>query len=935
MQDIQYIGEHLLPGRLGHFFILLALVSAILSIVSYRKTTLQPEDKSWLKLSRISWGIHTVSILSVIGLIFYMMISQMYEYDYVWHHVSDDLPMKYIFSAFWEGQEGSFLLWMFWHVVLGSIVVFTAKRWEPGVMTWLSLVQLVLVSMIAGVYFADEFRMGSSPFLLLRDTMDIPLFNNPNYLPLIEGNGLNPLLQNYWMTIHPPTLFLGFASVTIPFCFAMAGLWEKDHTAWLKPVMPWTLFSTGILGLGILMGGAWAYEALSFGGYWAWDPVENMSLVPWIVLLAALHGNFVTRHTGHSLKSTYLFYILSFLLIVYSTFLTRSGILGEESVHAFTEMGLEWQLIGFIGIFAVLGTYFMLSRRKAMPVVHKEEVIQSREFWMFVGSMVLMFSAILITFSTSIPVWNKLVDVYGSIMNKGDMTPYHKAMPLDPVDHHNRFQLWIVVILAVLSGAGQMLRFGAMGWETLKPKFIKHIAISAVIGLAFALLLAQWIILPSWQYIVMLIAASFGVITNIDYMISFAKGKLTSMASAFAHGGFALMLIGIMASGLNKRIISENRFAQEGLAEGLNAGENVFLIKGSPMFMNDYWVTYKSDTLEELTRKYEVEFIKITEQGDTTEHFTTYPNVLYNRQLTKVATANPHTKRYMDRDVFTYVAGLPPEQQDKANLQKIDSMLHYKPYNLQAGDTSHVGSYTITLDSIMLGTNHEEYVKEDNDLVLSGCMTVTDSTGTKIEKIYPSLIVRKGMMYSLTDQVNAFSLRARLNPVTLDSLMPMDGFLNYEPLVIKNGETVTWKDLEITLQGIDRNVSHPNYQAEEGDIAIQGVFVVRKKGVRDHIARPLFLIREGSPLNMKAFVPDLGLNLKLERIDPDKEEFYIYVAKSSTNPGLAVEIADDVPRNDYIVLEAILFPGINLFWAGSLIMLLGMFLGLYKRLRKA
>ena len=935
MQDIQYIGEHLLPGRLGHFFILLAFVSALLSILSFRKTTLNPLDTSWLRLSRISWGIHAFSILSVIGLIFYMMVSQMYEYDYVWHHVSDDLPMKYIFSAFWEGQEGSFLLWMFWHVILGTVVVLTAKRWEPGVMTWLSLIQLVLVSMIAGVYFADDFRMGSSPFLLLRDTMNAPIFNNPNYLPLIEGNGLNPLLQNYWMTIHPPTLFLGFASVSIPFCFAMTGLWEKDHTAWLKPVMPWTLFSTGILGLGILMGGAWAYEALSFGGYWAWDPVENMSLVPWIVLLAALHGNFVTRHTGHSLKSTYIFYILSFLLVVYSTFLTRSGILGEESVHAFTEMGLEWQLVGFIVIFAGLGKYFMWTRYKGMPVVQKEEVIQSREFWMFVGSMVLMFSAILITFSTSIPVYNKLVDVYGSIFNKGDMTPYHKAMPLDPVDHHNRFQLWIVVLLAIISAAGQMLRFSAMGWEMLKPKFIKHIIISTVIGLGLALLLAQWILLPSWQYIVMLIAASFGVIANVDYMISFAKGKLTSMASALAHGGFALMLIGIMASGLNKRIISENRFAQEGLAEGLNAGENVFLIKGSPMFMNDYWVTYKSDTLEGLTRHYEVEFIKMTEKGDTVEHFTTHPNILYNRQLTKVATANPNTKRYLDRDVFTYVAGLPPEEQDKANLQKIDSMLTYSLHNMSPGDTSHVGSYVITLDSIMLGTNHKQYVKEENDLVLSGCLTVTDSTGTKHEKIYPTLVIRKGLMYSITDQVNAFNLRARVSPQAMDSLMPMDDVLRYEPLTFKNGQTIHWKDLTITLQGIDRNVSHPNYQAEEGDIAIQGVFVINKAGSREHIARPLFFIRDGSPLNMKAFVPDLGLHLKLERIDPEKEEFYVYIARSSDHPGLALEFAQDVPRNDYIVLEAILFPGINLFWAGSLIMLLGMFLGLYKRFRKA
>lgn len=248
MQDIQYIGEHLLPGRLGHFLVLTGFVSALLALLSYRKATLLPGDISWLKLSRIAWFVHSFSILGAIALIFFIMIAQYYEYQYVWSHVSDDLPMKYIFSAFWEGQEGSFLLWMFWHIILGAVVVFTAKKWEPGIMTFMSLVQLVLVSMIAGVYFADDFKMGSSPFLLLRDTMDAPIFNNPNYLSLIEGNGLNPLLQNYWMTIHPPTLFLGFASVTIPFCFALAGLWTKDHTGWLKPVMPWTLFATGILG---------------------------------------------------------------------------------------------------------------------------------------------------------------------------------------------------------------------------------------------------------------------------------------------------------------------------------------------------------------------------------------------------------------------------------------------------------------------------------------------------------------------------------------------------------------------------------------------------------------------------------------------------------------------------------------------------------------
>src|SRR5688500_1668515 len=723
MQQIEYIGEHLLPGQLGHFFVITGFVAALLALLSYRKTTILNQDISWLKLSRIAWFVHGFSILAAIATIFFMMVNQYYEYRYVWDHVSDDLPMKYIFSAFWEGQEGSFLLWMFWHIILGFVVIRTAGKWESGIMTWLSLIQLVLVSMIAGIHFADDFKMGSSPFLLLRDTMEAPIFANPNYLSLIEGNGLNPLLQNYWMTIYPPTLFLGFASVTIPFCFALSGLWYKEHTAWLKPVMPWTLFSLAILGLGILMGGAWAYEALSFGGYWAWDPVENMSLVPWIVLIAALHGNFISRHTGHSIKVTYLFYIISFLLIVYSTFLTRSGILGEESVHAFTEMGLEWQLIGFIGLFAIIAGYLFFSRSKSVPTIKKEEKIQSREFWMFVGALILTFSAILISFTTSIPVWNKLVDVYGSIMGKGDMTPYHKAMPLDPVDHHNRFQLWIAVLIALLSGLTLMLRFGAMGWDANKSRFFKHVAISAGISAALTFVLSLWITLPSWQYWVLLSAASFGVITNLNYIINYSKGKVGSMASGLSHGGFALMLIGIMASGLNKRIVSQNHFAQEGLAQGLNPGQNAFLVKDMPMFMNDYWVTYKSDTLKGLTREFEVEFIKMSDKGDTLEHFTTYPNVLYDRKMTKVAAQNPDTKRYLDRDVFTFVAGLPPEQQDIENIAKVDSLLEYKLLHIAPGDTVRQGKFTIRLDSISLGSKHSGYTPEENDLALSGNLT--------------------------------------------------------------------------------------------------------------------------------------------------------------------------------------------------------------------
>ena len=123
-----------------------------------------------------------------------------------------------------------------------------------------------------------------------------------------DGNGLNQTLQNYWMVIHPPILFLGFASTIVPFAYAVAGLWTKNYGGWIKSSLPWSLFSAAILGLGIMMGARWAYESLSFGGYWAWDPVENASLVPWLVLIAGVHTQLIYNSTGRALRPTFFFY---------------------------------------------------------------------------------------------------------------------------------------------------------------------------------------------------------------------------------------------------------------------------------------------------------------------------------------------------------------------------------------------------------------------------------------------------------------------------------------------------------------------------------------------------------------------------------------------------------------------------------------------------
>ena len=316
-----FLNEDYWPGHIGHISILLSFIALLAGFVYYLLAELHRKDdsksKSWILPGRISFFVHGIAVFVSFTVLFWIIFKHKFEYYYAWRHSSLDLPLKYMISCFWEGQEGSFLLWELWHFILGCILIVRAKRWEPGVMLVLIFVQLVLASMLLGIGIGD-LKIGINPFVMLRDMMvNAPIFSRPNYLQFIQdGNGLNALLQNYWMTIHPPVLFLGFASVTIPMTFAIAGLWRNEHKDWVAPAIPWASFSVGILGAGILMGGAWAYESLSFGGFWAWDPVENASLVPWLLMAAGLHLLLIYRHSGHSLSFSYVFVIFPLLFFI-------------------------------------------------------------------------------------------------------------------------------------------------------------------------------------------------------------------------------------------------------------------------------------------------------------------------------------------------------------------------------------------------------------------------------------------------------------------------------------------------------------------------------------------------------------------------------------------------------------------------------------------
>lgn len=702
-----YTGEHLLPGQIGHFFILLSLVASFVASFAYYKTvrSQNPGDKkAWLKLARLSFFTECFSVFSIFAVLLYMMFNNMFEYKYVWQHSSLSLESKYILSAIWEGQEGSTLLWTIWHCVLGLVFISREKEWEAPVMSIVSFAQFFLAAMVIGIHIFDV-KIGSNPFVLLRESgvldnapamhldFDVTKAIRPDYLTMIkDGNDLNPLLQNYWMVIHPPVLFMGFASVLFPFAFALAGLWKQDIGGWIKRAIPWTLFSIAILGLGIMMGAKWAYESLNFGGYWAWDPVENASLVPWMILVSGLHTMIIYKNTGYSLRSTYIFLALSFIFIVYSTFLTKSGVLGESSVHAFADIGMNGQLFLFMIVFVwlapflaattdkqriiiagvtaalSLATYFLAEvipgfplyviiagvvtfivlMNKQVPAVKKEESASSREFWMFIGSLVFFLSAMIIIIQTSLPVFNKLFNINTA---PGENSEFK----------YNQIQVLVAIIVGLLTAVGQYFRYK----HTPKQFFLKRIALPTLISAAIATFILAVIqinydkegigfLINIWIALVMSV---YALVANTMYMFTALKGNIKNSGGSVAHLGFGMLLIGILLSSGNKEVLSINtsgipvNFGPESKEV---TGENLTLVRGLPMKMGPYKVTYLADSAHP---KKQQTYFKIDFKSDK-ESFTLWPNAFVNYKGNMEMMANPDAKHYWDHDVFTYVSAL-------------------------------------------------------------------------------------------------------------------------------------------------------------------------------------------------------------------------------------------------------------------------------------
>ena len=774
---------HTFIGDLGHLFVITSFISAIFAAFSFFKAGTSTDiasSNSWLSNARLSFVIHTISVFGIVFSLFFIIYNHYFEYHYAWAHSSRRLPGHYMLSCFWEGQEGSFLLWMFWHAILGVIVMITNRYWEASVMAIFSSVQAFLASMILGVVIpVINLKIGSSQFILLRDAISAPIFaSQPDFIPE-DGKGLNPILQNYWMVIHPPTLFLGFATSIIPFAYCIAGLWKKRYKEWIRPALPWALFSAAVLGIGILMGGYWAYETLSFGGYWNWDPVENAVYVPWLFLVAAIHTMIAYRNSNTALKSSVVLVIISYVLILYSTFLVRSGVLGNASVHSFTDLGLSGQLLIYMFFFMILSIWLAVARWKELPTSEKEADTYSREFWIFIGALTLCLMGFQVLIPTSIPVFNKIIELFGGV---GNFAP-----PANQMEYYSKFQLWFAVAVALLSAVGQFF-----WWKKIELKDLKQ---SLTAPLVISLLITAIIILvgnvADVSYMALVLAATFTIVANAKIMLGLFKTSPKLSGGAITHIGVGLMLIGILFSSGYSEVVSLNRsgmlISQESSTE-FNS-ENLLLFVNEPKAMLDYELTYRGERVEDvnkdiyldknditntaiphlvtLKRSVQMDGEVIYSVGDTAEiapentfyeieyktnsgHvFTLYPRAQINEDMGGLL-ASPDIRRGLGSDLYTHVSSVrnPNEDVQWSELEE---------FKIGIDENFFVNDYVASVDGLERIDYLEGVDLQPDDVAIKAYITIQGEQKEYVAN--PVFLIKNGMVGRISDEISDLGLR--------------------------------------------------------------------------------------------------------------------------------------------------------------------------------
>ena len=636
---------------LGTFLIATAIAMAFLAVGSYGMVVLR-NSRPALAYGRFGVYATLGVLLMAWTLMITLFLARRFDIAYVNDYSSRDLSFFFSVAASWAGQPGSFMIWILWGCIISAILVGRTKHFEPYTLFVMMLVQACLLI----------FVLILNPFK--------PLLDATTGLPITpqDGKGLNPLLHNFWMIIHPPILFIGYALSTVPFAFAASALIRRDYDTWVTRALPWTIAAWCFLGFALLLGGYWAYETLGWGGYWGWDPVENSSLVPWIILTALMHGMMLQRSQG-ALRKTNLFLALAlYVTVFYATFLTRSGVYANFSVHSFVAEGIFTGLVTFLVALFVgsLGLFFW--RVRDIPAKPLSDKFFSRDSFFVLAILSIIVTALVVGIGTSMPVVSAIPGVghtlqgwMGSAFELDDGTLMNpQAQPFED----GRFSLApsfyqqttppLGAVIILLLTIGPLL-----GWRDTNMRHLLRTlrwpALAALIAAIVAMLINVRDVL-SLAYVA---GATFAIGTNLTMLIKTLKGGWMRIGGYLAHIGFAVLMVGMVGS--SAYATPETRLA-------LAPGESAKLF-GYEFIFNGY-------KLDEEQRGV-LDFTVSNERSS----FTARPYLYENPRMGATMTI-PAIHRLPYEDIYISPAGYDPERDAARPVLGQDETTTMGPYTI-------------------------------------------------------------------------------------------------------------------------------------------------------------------------------------------------------------------------------------------------------------
>lgn len=610
-------------GLIGRILILFSAGSFAISGLSWFFKIHRP---GFEKVGRFTFGAGCYSMLGAFLSLAILFAANRFEFAYVWGHSDTRNALAYRIAGIWSGQEGSFLLWATCSTIFALITVGKTdiyRRWYT----------------IAYAFFLG----GLASILAFESPFNLNLFEGKAFVPA-EGLGLAPSLQNYWVIIHPPTIFLGFGSLTALFALAFAALAVKDYERWIPIVRPWGIVSVTLVGVGLCMGGFWAYETLGWGGFWMWDPVENVSFVPWCFGAAFIHGVIVQATKKKWQLSNMLLGALPFLAFMYGTYLTRSGLLSEASVHSFAEMDrsalklLIFLMATSVLTFGGLWSFRAFQARKTAVEENEGKGIMREAFYM-IGITALLTMGVATMIGMSVPFVQALRGQQSRVVEE---SLYHQVLP------------WIFIPIMLLMAVTPFVAWRGMAARELASKVYTVLCISVGITglilvaavltpfakrieLAPPILMLGRFEVKGLPWLMVLFGVCIFVIVGNTWRIAqiFKRSKMGA-AAFVAHIGVAILMAGLILS---------RGFEQKGQS---------FVMQDRPGRLLSYEVRYAGMTSNERDRENKLKLAVYDPHKGDKPLFTATPG-LYKMTMADGQESTmvwPHVERDLLMDTY-------------------------------------------------------------------------------------------------------------------------------------------------------------------------------------------------------------------------------------------------------------------------------------------